>query len=214
MAATKVLPATEGRNGQQVSNGGAAVVDLSRPYIARVSVLGVAPLLFHAWNCESIAEKSNAAKGSKGKKTDDVESYVYRTTDGAIGVPGKNLHGALIEVARYYQDPRSPRKALRDMVRAAIIPLTVVAPFEPHTKKWDYEDHQRVTVQRAGITRVRPAMKEGWRLTFDLMVTLPEYIGQELLAKLVTDAGRLAGLCDYRPTYGRFALAGLTVRGD
>jgi hypothetical protein len=65
-------------NGEQTSNGGKAIIDMSQPYIASVTLLGTAPLLFHAWNVEAVAEKAKAAKGSKAKKSDDVESYVYR----------------------------------------------------------------------------------------------------------------------------------------
>lgn len=36
------------------------------------------------------------------------------------------------------------------------------------------------------------------------MVNLPEYISPELLHALLTDAGRLIGVGDFRPTYGRF----------
>lgn len=195
----------------QLSNGGKSSVDFMKPYVARVQIIGVAPILLHAWNVESVEAKGKAAKGSKAKKEDDLESYVYRTTDGFLGVAGKNLHGAIVEAARYHQDPRSPRKSLRDLCKAAIIPLTIVAPFEPKTKTWDYEDRQRVVIQRSAITRTRPAMKEGWKLTIDLQITLPEYVPQEKLAHLIVDAGRLSGLCDYRPTYGRFTLGNLSV---
>ncbi len=106
------------------------------------------------------------------------------------------------------QDPSSPRKAARDLVRAAIIPLTVTAPFDPHTKEWDYEDARRVTVQRAGLTRIRPAMHSGWKLTFELLITAPEYISPPVLVRLVNTAGLLIGLCDYRPTFGRFTMSG------
>ena len=190
----------------QTTNGAQSVIDESLPYIARIGVQGTAPLLFHGWNNESIDAKGKSAKGSKAKKSDDVESYVYRNDTGLLGIPGKNFYAAVVEAGRYVQDPRSPRKSARDLCRAGIVPLTVIATFTPKTKEWDYLDKQRVTVQRAGITRTRPAMREGWSVTFDLLINLPEYISQPLLSKLLIDAGRLVGVCDYRPTYGRFAV--------
>lgn len=196
----------------QLSNGAAPTIDVTRPYFADVTVRGVAPLLFHAWNCEAVAEKGKAAKGSKAKKEDNVESYVYRTSEGYLGIPGKNFHASLIEAGRYMQDPRSPRKSMRDLVRAAIVPLDVVASLLPETQSWDYDDKQRVTVQRAGITRVRPAMREGWEVAFRMMVTLPEYVAPETFTQLVNNAGRMVGLLDFRPTYGRFTVSGLTLK--
>lgn len=196
-------------NAAQLSNGAEHAIDLSKPYRAIVTVRGLAPLLFHGWNVEAVAEKAGAAKGSKAKKSDDVESYVYRTERGTLGIPGKNFHAALIEAGRWMPDPRSPRKSARDLVRAAIVPLDIITPLLPETAAWDYDDRQRVTVQRAGITRTRPAMREGWRCRFNVLVTLPEYVGVTTLTELCANAGRMVGLCDYRPTYGRFGIEGL-----
>lgn len=190
----------------QVTNGATPAIDLTKPYIARIGIVGSAPLLFHAWNTEAVAAKASAAKNSAAKKEDNIESYVYRTADGILGIPGVNFVGSLIEVGRYNQDPRSPRKSARDLYKAGLIPLDTVAPFTPATETWDYEDRQRVTVQRAAITRTRPAMREGWRIEFSVLVNTPEYIPREKLAEITSTAGRLVGLCDFRPTYGRYAV--------
>lgn len=69
-------------------------------------------------------------------------------------------------------------------------------------------------VQRNGITRTRPAMKEGWAATVELMVNLPEYVAPILLRRVVDDAGRLIGVGDFRPTYGRFAVSKWAIRED
>ena len=193
----------------QVSNGAKPAIDTTIPYRMEITVVGSAPLLFHGWNTEAVAEKGSAGKGTKAKKTDNLESYVNRNEEHHLCIPGKNFHASLIEAGRYLQDPRSPRKSLRDLCRAGIVPLTLLAPFEPLTQVWDYEDRQRVTVQRAGITRTRPAMKPGWRVTFDMLINTPEYFPPEVMAALAGSAGRLVGLCDFRPTYGRFSVAGM-----
>jgi hypothetical protein len=198
----------------QTTNGAHDIIDLSIPYRVTVALEGVAPLLFHAWNNESVAEKAAAAKGSKAKKSDDVESYVYRDADGNLGIPGKNLHASIVVAGKSMPDPRSPRKSAMDLCRAGIVPLSIIAPFEPLTQRWDYEDKQRVTVQRAGVTRTRPAMREGWRATFTLLVNTPEYLNPQLVNQLIAQAGRLVGLCDFRPTYGRFAVVGYAVESE
>lgn len=203
-----------GYSAEQTSNGAKATIDTAFPYRAVVTIEGTAPLLFHAWNVESIEEKGKAAKGSKAKKEDDVESYLYRDGDGRLGVPGKNLVAAIVEAGRSVQDPRSPRKSARDLCRAGLVPLSIHAPFEPATDTYDYLDRQRVTVQRAGITRTRPAMREGWRLRFEVLVNTPEYLPPHLVHLLITNAGRLVGICDFRPTYGRFAVVGFEVLQD
>ena len=188
----------------EVSNGGEEAIGFSTPYSIKVKIEGVAPLLFHRWNCESVAEKASAAKGSKAKKTDDVESYVYRDDSGELCVPGEYLRQAIIHAAKYVQDPRSPRKSAMDLFKAGVVIHTELAPLG--VKDWDFMDQRRVVVQRNGITRMRPAMHKGWKAAFEIEVILPEYINRQLLQAVMMNAGRLVGLGDFRPTYGRFTV--------
>lgn len=185
-----------------VTDGAAQFIEASIPYLAAVEITGTADLIFHAWNCEAINEKARRPKGSREKKTDDVESYVYRDDHGYIGIPGNYLTGALVSAAKFRQDPRSPRKSAMDLFRAGVLPMTILASLG--SKTWDYEHRCRVTVQRNGVTRCRPAFKAGWTARFELQVILPEYIPPDILNAALIDAGRLCGLADYRPTYGRF----------
>jgi len=61
-----------------VTNGGKSAIEQGFPYAVAVRAQGAADLLFHRWNCESVDAKSKAAKNSAAKKTDDIESYVWR----------------------------------------------------------------------------------------------------------------------------------------
>jgi hypothetical protein len=187
-----------------MTNGGEDAIRTALPYQVRVTIQGSCDLLFHAWNCEAVAEKGAAAKNSKAKKTDNVESYVYRTPDGQIGLPGEYLRQSIIHSAKFMADPRSPRKSAMDLYKAGIISLTELAPLGPKT--WDYLSRKRVGLNRVSITRERPAMRAGWKATFDLQVLLPEYIAPDTLRATIEQAGRLIGVGDWRPTYGRFGL--------
>ena len=197
--------------GPETTNGAAHDIEYSEPYVARVTVVGVADLLFHRWNCEAVAEKSKAAKGSKAKKTDNVESYVYRDADGLIGIPGEYLRQSIIHAAKYRQDPRSPRKSAMDMFKAGVVSLDQLVLLGGAKKTWDYEHRCRVTVQRAGITRCRPAFLAGWSAEFTFLITLPEYISPAVFNDVAVNAGRLVGRGDFRPCYGRFRVTGFSV---
>ena len=189
----------------QVSDDANLLIEMSAPYVVSVSVEGICPLLFHRWSNEDVAEKAAAKKGSAAKKTDNVEAYVYRCPDGTIGIPGVYLKGAIAGpqgAAKYRQDPRSSRKSALDLYKAGVHVLTDVATLGK--AEWDFLDQRRVTVQRAGITRTRPAMLAGWKATFELQVLTPEYIPPADLLAVVGEAGRLIGVADFRPTYGRF----------
>ena len=204
-------------NEDQISNGGEGVIETGVPFIARVTIEGSADLLFHRWNVDAVAAKGGAAKGSKAKKSDDVESYVYRTDKGELALPGEYLRQAILTAAKFRQDPRSPRKSAQDLFKAGIIVLTQLASFGK--TRWDYEDKRRVMVQRSGITRVRPALSAGWQLTVEFQVILSEYIdplvatgkrskrqgassGSRISGRLTADLGSLITQC------------GKTWRGD
>jgi hypothetical protein len=186
------------------THGGNEVIQHGEPYAVCVTLRGSSDLLFHAWNAEAVDEKAAASKNSAGKKKDNLESYVYRTVTGEIAIPGEYLRGAVINAAKFRQDPRSPRKSAMDLFKAAVVVTSPLASLG--VIDWDYLDKRRVTIQRAGINRVRPAMRAGWEATFDLMVTLPEYVDKNLLRETIESAGRLIGLGDFRPTFGRFGI--------
>ena len=198
MVSVKIIKITE------PTDGGNETISHSEPYAVAVTVRGSADFLFHRWNAEAVDEKAAAAKNSKGRKTDNIESYVYRMENGDLAIPGEYMRGAIINAAKFRQDPRSPRKSAMDLFKAAIVVTTPLASLG--VKDWDYLDKRRVTIQRAGINRIRPAMRVGWIATFDLMCVLPEYVVRGVLREVIESAGRLIGLGDFRPTFGRFGI--------
>lgn len=197
--------------GDTLTNGGTNAISTQQPYRVAVTIRGDSDILFHRWNCEAVEAKGRAAKGSKAKKSDDVESYVYRDEKNNICLPGEYLRQSVIHAAKYQQDPRSPRKSAMDLVKAGVVSLTPLAPMNGGVTKWDYDHAARVQVQRNGITRIRPALRQGWTCTVLLMVNLPEYLAVEFVQKLLVDAGRLIGVADFRPSYGRFSVTKFDV---
>jgi hypothetical protein len=162
----------------------------------------VADYLYHRYNCETVAEAGSAPKGSKSRKTDDLESYVYRNEAEQLCIPGAQLRMAIVHAAKFLQDPRSPRKSAMDLFKAGVIVLTDLASVG--RKTWEYEHRCRAVIQRSAITRVRPALRAGWKVKFDIQVLMPEYITAQMLNEVIANAGRFCALGDYRPTYGRF----------
>lgn len=186
------------------TNGAKSTIEMSVPYVVSVVFTGTADLLFHRWNCEAVEAKSKAAKGSKAKKEDDIELFVYRNDDGELCIPGENFRQSSILAAKFIQDPRSPRKSACDLYKAGVVSLTQLASLGK--SEWDYEHKCRVQIQRSGITRTRPAMKTGWTCEVQFLINLPEYIQPAQFVEVLSNAGRLCGVCDFRPTYGRFQI--------
>jgi hypothetical protein len=69
-------------------------------------------------------------------------------------------------------------------------------------------------VQRQGVTRARPAFASGWSAEIVLMSLLPQYISPSLLRRTLSDAGKLVGVGDFRPTFGRFSVTKFELLGD
>src|SRR5438105_3392708 len=98
--ATLPRPVANGRSkaeqlGEAQSNDAAPSIAFGEPYTISVALRGVCPILFHRWSNESVAAKASAKKNSAAKRTDDIDSYVYRTTEGEIAIPGAYLKGAI-----------------------------------------------------------------------------------------------------------------------
>lgn len=221
-AATKTHPNGTDAVGTP-SNDAEATLALERPYVVEFVIEGVAPFLCHRWSDDAVEAKAKAAKGSAAKKSDDIESYVWRDAGGQICVPGGYVQGAIAGkegAAKYQQDPRSSRKSALDLWKASISPLTDLAPFmvvngagkRAPVKGWDYLDRRRAVVNgRSAITRVRPAFHAGWQATMQFQINMPHYIPPPLFHQVLVDAGRLCGVGDYRPTFGRFSVVRFEV---
>lgn len=203
MAKTKKI------GGEVPTNGAKNAIEGCIPYHAELRIEGMADYLYHRWNPEAVELKASAAKNSKAKKSDDIETFVYRDEKGNLAIPGEQLRMAIVEAARYKADPRSPRKSAKDLFKAAFVILNPLSSLGQ--KKWDYEDKRRVVVQRNSINRIRPALQAGWTAQFTLLVNLPEYLDPSLLHEVIVNAGRLCGIGDFRPTYGRFSVVSFTA---
>jgi hypothetical protein len=188
--------------GESPTNDAKGLISFEEPYCIKATIKGTADLLFHRWSNEGVAEKSAARKGSKAKKTDDLESYVHRNDEGNLSLLGEQFRMAIVHTAKFKQDPRSPRKSALDLYKAGIIVISEYCDLG--VKDWDYVDARRVVIQKSAITRQRPALKRGWSCEVIIQINLPEYISSDEVCELLVLAGRINGMGDFRPTYGRF----------
>lgn len=188
--------------GESPTNDAKKTIKFEEPYCLKAVIQGTADLLFHRWSNEDIQEKSNARKGSRAKKTDNIENFVHRDDEGNICLLGEQFRMAIIATSKFKQDPRSPRKSAMDLYKAGFIILTEKSSLG--VKDWDYLDARRVVIQKSAITRQRPALNKGWKCEILIQVNLPEYISSDDVYELLALAGRINGIGDFRPTFGRF----------
>jgi hypothetical protein len=96
----KKVNATE-IGGEVPTNGAEQSLELSKPYVVTVTLTGTADFLFHRYNPESVKAKGEAAKGSKAKKSDDIETYVYRNDAGELCIPGEYVRQSILHAAKF-----------------------------------------------------------------------------------------------------------------
>src|SRR5215831_9327865 len=107
----------------QVDNSAGEPISFEEPFTVEVTLSGSAPYLYHRWNNEEVEAKAKAPKNSAAKKTDNVDSYVWRDDNKNLCIPGHHLNGAIVAAAKFRQDPRSPRKSAQDLYKAGITVL-------------------------------------------------------------------------------------------
>lgn len=175
---------------------------------------GIGPLLTHnerlASKLDPVARQM-AAISSKRKKTDDdlaelarleLLGGVYETDDGLVGIPTWNVFKSFQEGAKLNKLGRAFERAVIPM-GPDIVPLKHDGPSTV-AAMWDAEcfDQRSVKVGTAKITRTRPKFVN-WSLdaTFALDT---EVFRLDEFAMVAENAGRLIGLGDYRPRFGRY----------
>jgi hypothetical protein len=189
------------------TNQHANIITKPSQVILNVRIQGASKLLFHRYDCASVKVKGDAKKGSSDKKSDDLESYLYRDENNAVAVAAENIHACLAASAKSFQDPRSPRKSAMDLLKAGILVLPDLIPFTRDGETfegWDFLDTRRVTIKQSAISRTRPGLEAGWELEFDVHILVPQLISVELFREVLQNAGAIVGLCDFRPRFGRF----------
>ena len=184
-------------------------------YKVSVTLEGTSDIIFHAWNCDVVEQKSKSPKNSARRKSDNPEDLVVRDSHGVLCIPAEYLRSSIANAGRSIPDPRSARKSGYDLVRAAIIvspPLAQISAGGRAKTTWDYIHKARVRVNAGGaITRQRPAIQKGWTASFQIDCLAGDYIAPDVLRSLIEYAGTHVGLGDFRPIYGRFRIVNFEV---
>jgi len=196
----------------------APLMEGQMPYVVDVTIKGTADLFFHRYNVEEVEEKANLPRGSKLKKIDNVDAYVWRDHEDYLCLPGYYLRASLAKVGKNFQDPRSSRgKQAVELVNEVISVQPALARIRTDGKErqeWDYVDKRRVVVQRAAVARSRPCFRPAWEADFQVACAAPGWLPPRQLYQMIIQAGMFQGVGDARTIgYGRFAVTKFEVIG-
>lgn len=181
----------------------------------KTRIVGIAPLLMH--NGQTADPLNKFAKAmreitlKRGKKTEAdiielsrIEFFagLYMGTDGPI-IPALMVEANLIDGAR--------KSRMGKLAQAGVIverharldydgPRTADELFEDERFKYKVS----VVVDRKKIMRIRPIFRE-WSAEVEISY-LDDVLNERDLLTALRNAGSLAGIGDWRPRYGRYAL--------
>jgi hypothetical protein len=183
-----------------------------------VTLTGTHPMLMHNGRLANPIDpwtRQLKALTSKRKKTDEdilqiaqVEARAgcWETVDGMLGIPSAAVWRCFYDASKQFKLGTTVKKSFYfdDVVE----PLTVAGSQISATDfvaDFDNVDYRTVKVQTSKVMRARPKVPVGWQTThhFELF---DDVLDERDLVSVMNSAGRLYGLGDWRPTYGRFTV--------
>lgn len=193
---------------------------IATPALYEVEIQGVGGLLMNKLPDLSISK----AEKKEQAKIDPVElerrtwrEKLYFSPDIGVYVPGENIHECLKEGCRYWGQriPGEGQKTYTDVVAKAVVvedmPLLGIKSKEdgrivPFGKAVNGTPSKG---KRSGakVYKIRPLIQP-WGGKFKMHV-FDARLTEAVLRTILNYAGTFIGLCDWRPTFGRFGLVKL-----
>lgn len=190
---------------------------------ARVRIEGISPLLVNRFKETPSEPKKKVKRGEEREEKsprEQAEETAYQDKDGKLWIPGTWISGAIKTVASDYKF-KSTRKTLKSVTGGAIIPGEAKIYFLEEYDISDIEvDSQPVCIPHAPgrprIMRHRTRL-DSWSIEFTLEID-DEIVDDKQVYDLLSDAGRRAGIGDYRPAkggpFGRYQIRQWEILGE
>jgi len=189
----------------------------SKVELVKVRVNGSGPLLMHSDRLANpLAKETVAHKAltSKRKKVEDdhiaiarsefLASCYFNEADG-IHVPGICFDAAFLAGAKLQKMGVHWKRGA--LVMETAVRLLYEGPKTPEGL-WESPEHVDVRGVRVGaakLMRYRPVFRS-WAAELSVSVNT-EVLDLAAVKRAMEDAGRLIGVCDYRPRFGRFEVS-------
>jgi hypothetical protein len=181
----------------------------------KLKIKGTSPMLMHSdrfANPLDPATKLHKTMTSKLKKTDEDHQAIARSEfigslyidkDGPY-IPGMNIDSCLVEAAKMNKMGKHAKRAM--IVMEDKVPLRYDGPRTAEGLADDarFIDARSVRVSGARIRRYRPRFNE-WALECTLVVDT-KILNINQVEQIVENAGKLIGMGDFRPRFGRFSV--------
>lgn len=180
-------------------------------------ISGISPLMMHSdrlANPLNPIAKAHKELTAKRKKTDEDHLAIaqsefvagaYWDEHTGFYIPGQNFDATFWAGAKLQKLGVHWKRGALVMTDKA--KLLFEGPRTPE-KLWDdhrFVDCRAVRVGQAKVMRYRPIFLS-WGVELELAINV-DVINTEEVKKAIEDAGKLIGVCEYRPRFGRFEVA-------
>jgi len=182
-----------------------SVGDKSKLYKATIEIQP--PGLLHN-SATGLIDDLEPKGGKKVKKGEDFKwekaSYVV---DDRVCHPAWHIRSSIVNAAVEYQIPGKGKKTYKNPARAAIFVNPEFIPLrmdgQAVTEPTEIDLRPAVTARGQAKPTRRPLFAAGHRLTF-LIYSYWNLVPGAVLRDILIKAGRIYGIGDYRPEFGRF----------
>lgn len=180
----------------------------------QLDITGTAPLLMHNARLSNpldpIARAMKKVSAKRSKAEDDYEELahleflggIYFDSDAGPYLPGENIFRALVDAGR--KRKLGVKVTSGVFVKTSVNPIAYKGPREPEDlwRDGNFTHQASAKVGQQRIIRTRPTFTT-WS-TSAMLYLDTEVLDFDDLTQLVDIAGRLIGLGDWRPRFGRF----------
>lgn len=181
-------------------------------YQVNVELTGTAAIMQHKFSLEK------EVKGAGQQDYSEEWKKTIYTKGGEIVQPSTHIIAALVKAASTFKIQGKRGKTFKDIFNAYLfvepeyIPHGIPIPDEldDDPDKQMYVDRRPVVVQRSRVVRARACIHEGWKLAFKITV-IDDDLPVQVLNDALIMAGRIIGIGEYRPRFGRFMVSKFEV---
>lgn len=182
----------------------------------RLDIDGIAPLLMHnirlADPLDPIVRDMKLISGKRKKTDDDLMELAHLEFIGGLYisselgpyVKGAAIRKSFVEGGRVTKQGKQIERGLQILDLEA--PLVYAGPRDAESLWADvnFRSREAVKVGTARVHRTRPIFRT-WSVSVEADMDTA-LLNIDTLQAIASDAGTMAGLGDYRPTYGRYAV--------
>lgn len=183
-----------------------------------ITLTGICPMLQHNGRLANPLDphtRALKALTAKRTKTDDdlmaimlteARGGCWETDDGLIGLPSAAVWRSIYDASKAFKLGEQIKRSLLFADADYVDPLEVdgqVHEADIWLKDHDHIDYRPAKVMGRKVMRARPLIPAGWKSTHTFEL-LDDVLDSRDLVPVLERAGRLVGVGDWRPTFGRF----------